>query len=506
MPKRAAVRQINGLERRGPKRQKSSNSRWKHLSVADCCFRESLQLCLKIAVLGCVSYNWDFQHFIALRLLIIEDMVNTTNPNAVPLLDTAIRAMLVNLDCYVDLVKTWYWLDHIRHDITPQEQGRPLKYKEDTHLQIDDLDDLEAITLTRFSVSELRRLYICFDLDGYLLLTQEDCIRVPTNGRNQRGRQCYYRFDPETLFLFTMAKLASGDDNKKLCNNTFGGHEIRFSYGYPWMLRYLDRRYEGIIGHGGLWRYVDQFDYFHNKIERFVAEKRMHHRPDGTAFETPGLKFLPFDIFGFIDGTIDKICTPFSGPDGDFIGAPRKENYDDAQRAFYTGYKKFHGIRMLVVILPNGLCFCFGPVSARRADGGVLAMCGLNEFLEKIQAGKAFIFKAFGDNAFGLGLSCICSYFRPIGPHVELTEHEKTCNHNVSPARQFIELYFGSTSSLFKICDTRESNKLGKKIPYAAEQLRVVHLMQNCYNCLHGDKTAAAFKCVAPALEAYLEL
>ena len=54
-------------------------------------------------------------------------------------------------------------------------------------------------------------------------------------------------------FLFTLTKIASGDDNKKLCNSIFSGLEQRYSYGYPWMLRYLDRIYEGIIGHGGLW-------------------------------------------------------------------------------------------------------------------------------------------------------------------------------------------------------------------------------------------------------------
>ena len=51
------------------------------------------------------------------------------------------------------------------------------------------------------------------------------------------------------------------------------------------------------------------------------------------------LHFLPFDIFGFIDCSIDKICRPFSGPDGDYEGAPQKEQQDCTQREFYTGYK-----------------------------------------------------------------------------------------------------------------------------------------------------------------------
>jgi hypothetical protein len=37
--------------------------------------------------------------------------------------------------------------------------------------------------------------------------------------------------------------------------------------------------------------------------------------------EMKGLNFLPFDIFGFIDYSADKMCRPFSGPDGDYKGA-----------------------------------------------------------------------------------------------------------------------------------------------------------------------------------------
>lgn len=81
----------------------------------------------------------------------------------------------------------------------------------------------------------------------------------------------------------------------------------------------------------------------------------------------PGLNHLPpeYNIFGFVDDTIDQICIPYAGPAGDFIGAPRKAQYMTAQRAVYTGYKKLHGIKMETVFLPNGISTIFGPVSAR---------------------------------------------------------------------------------------------------------------------------------------------
>ena len=117
----------------------------------------------------------------------------------------------------------------------------------------------------------------------------------------------------------------------------FGGHQSRWSYGWPWILEYLDTRYEDIISHKGLRRFVDQFPAFYEAIQNKAKQTTTRHFPDGTAEDRTGLRFLPFDIFGFIDCSIDRINRPFSGPDGDYIGAPRKEQYHRSQRSVYTG-------------------------------------------------------------------------------------------------------------------------------------------------------------------------
>ena len=56
-------------------------------------------------------------------------------------------------------------------------------------------------------------------------------------------------------------------------------------------------------------------------------QDEIRHNLDGTIVEVEGLNFLPFDIFGFTDCSIDRICRPFLGPDGDYVGAPRKEQH-----------------------------------------------------------------------------------------------------------------------------------------------------------------------------------
>jgi hypothetical protein len=128
----------------------------------------------------------------------------------------------------------------------------------------------------------------------------------------------------------------------------------------------------------------------------------------------PGINFMPWDIFGFIDDAIDRISTPFSGPCGDYEGAVRKAKYADAQQAFYSGYIKDHGIKVETIFLTNGLSTLFGPMSAQQSDAGVLTLGNLNKFLVELQRGR-FCTQAgtevyvcgFGDSAFNLGLQGI---------------------------------------------------------------------------------------------------
>ena len=141
----------------------------------------------------------------------------------------------------------------------------------------------------------------------------------------------------------------------------------------------------------------------------------------------PGINFMPWDIFGFIDDSIDRILTPFSGPRGDYGGTASKAEYADAQQAFYSGYIKVHGIKVETIFLPNGLSTLFGPMSARQADAGVLVMSNLNKFLVELQcrrfctqAGSEVYFCGVGDSAFNLGLQAIQSYYSEFNHGAEL--------------------------------------------------------------------------------------
>jgi hypothetical protein len=281
------------------------------------------------------------------------------------------------------------------------------------------------------------------------------------------------------------------------------------------MLRYLDKRYKNIVGHQGLTHFVVDFPWFHRAIEEYVQCDHLCKLVDGTMRIIPGIIFMPWDVFAFINDSINCISTPFSGPHGDYEGAARRAEYANAQQAFYMGYIKAHGIKVKTACLLNGLSTLFGPVSARRADTGVAAMSNLNAFHVLIQQGQFFspagaevLFSAFGDCAFNLGHHCIQSYYRAFAAGVQLTDAQRRCNAGMRSARVTIKKNYAMVSKLFYICTMRDGYKIAKERPYAIEQLCGCTLLTNCYVCMNGSKAGSdnTFGLSPPMLSKYLRL
>ena len=276
------------------------------------------------------------------------------------------------------------------------------------------------------------------------------------------------------------------------------------------ILAYLDKRYKRTISHDKLEDYVDQFPKFYNAMSANLEKDSVRHFPNGRTETRTGLNFLPFKIFGFIDCSIDRICKPFSGPDGDVIGASQRVEYDAAQNAVYTAYKKFHCIKVETVMLPNGISTFYGPTSGRIHDvGGILQMSRLDDILWRIQQGRPEIFSAFGDGIYNsIALQCIRSYFKSLLPGVPITNDQKTCNDRMKTIHQMIEFSYGDVENVFRICASPLNYRFGSNLPYAQEQLRVCHLMANIYTCLNGNKASSYAKmdCPPPRLRDYLHL
>ena len=506
MPPTPRRRAETGLHHRKPKRQATANERWLHLGAGEASLMFTLHVIMGTASLFCSA-----MHQLLALIVAAEGMVIAHAD--LDVLHAAYDSVAVTLVGFLGLLRALRVTDELLFDIPPDQEDAPLKYTRARNLRIDDLSDMAALKMTHFNHSQLRRLYELFDLESQLE-PMSDKLAIPT-GFNVNGTPCRYRIHPEEVFLFTLCKVATGMTQVNIVDNYFGGDKTRWVFAYPWMLRYLDTRYQEIVGHQGLTRFVDDFPRFHRVIEDYVQRDPQRELIDGTMTIVPGINFLPWDVFGFIDDSIDRICTPFSGPRGDYEGAARKEEYADSQQAFFTGYIHAHGIKVETVFLPNGLCTLFGPVSARRADAGVLRMSNLNEFLVDVQrgrfataAGDEVFYSAFGDLAFKHGMQCIQSYYHNFTGAAQLDGARMKCNASMRAVRVTIENSYAMVSNLFRICGSTEGYKIAKRDSVALEQLRVCILLTNCYICLNGDQAGSVntFNLSPPSLEDYLVL
>ena len=119
--------------------------------------------------------------------------------------------------------------------------------------------------------------------------------------------------------------------------------------------------------------------------------------------------------------------------------------------------------------------------------------------------GAEVYYSGLGDCAFDLGLQCIQSYYKNYNG-AELDAARAKCNSSMKAARIVIEKNYGQVSNEFRICCLKEGSKIAKKQPIAIEQLRVCHLLTNCYICMNGDQAGSVntFNLCPPWLEDYL--
>ena len=500
MPKVAKRRQINGCIRRGPKRKHASNTRSMHLSCEEVLYRQFLQKCMFVHGGAACSALLSIPTLIVLYTYLLQGVLTSTIPNSAILIQCLIQIQTYQYIKNHNLVARWLRLDHLYHDIPIEEELAPrYRIEERQHIRLDSWSNQECIDNTSFRKGQLLNIYHEFGL-AELAAQSNGYIRI-FNGHE------YYNFHPEELFLFLMMRCKKGWSNKDMCNWCFGGSACRWSYGFPWILRYLDDRYEDIIGHKNLERYVHRFPEFFDKIQECIRKPTVRHYTDGTAERFCGLRFLPYNIFAFVDCKIYRCYRPFSGPAGDYIGAPRKARYMDAQRSLYTRYRKCCGVKVETVLLPNGISTVAGPYSARPNDvGGVSQMSGLDNFLLELQEDEEYTYSAFGDSTYGANhLQCIRSYFKALGGGAA-TPYEIFCNRRIKPCREAIEWSYAEVIGIFQLGQDAKNIQLGKRRPYAQQQVRVCHLLANIYNCLNGDKTTKLFNCRPPSLSEYLRL
>jgi hypothetical protein len=116
-------------------------------------------------------------------------------------------------------------------------------------LSINNLSDTAALKMTRVNWCQLHCLYTAFDLKGLLKPMQEKLAFLMWNVFN--GAPCCYQIHPEEVFLFSLCRLAMGMLQVHIMDTYISGNKICWTCVYPWMLKYLNKRYVNIVGHQG---------------------------------------------------------------------------------------------------------------------------------------------------------------------------------------------------------------------------------------------------------------
>ena len=216
------------------------------------------------------------------------------------------------------------------------------------------------------------------------------------------------------------------------------------------------------------------FDFWSDSMPSFAAAVKAKRAPLD-------------DCVGFVDGVFRAMCRP--GRDG---------QYGDAQRAFYNGYKKAHGIEFQGVMLPNGMfAEMNGPYASRMNDKQIMDASGFAVRLAAwIRRSGTRIF-IYGDCGYVLDGYIVVPFC-----NTGATANQRDFNRKMSKVRIGVEWGFGEVASLFAFCAYPEDLKLDKQ-PLGT-YWRVATLLFNCHSCLYGNQGSKYFNVGTPNLEDYL--
>jgi DDE superfamily endonuclease len=375
----------------------------------------------------------------------------------------------------------------------------PEKWRRIDEFRTDD----QARAFTNFTRGELRRL------NNLIGLTERVRVKIGRTGSN------YCVFHREQLLLYVLIRMKGGHPKTVMAETITGGDARKWSYGYRFMVRFIDAKYRNLIGPYGLRRCVPQFGDFAEAIRRYVIQERCYIDPEdgGVHHVEEGVWFDPhtLGIAGCLDCKDYQVPRPHQGPDGDYVGSMRRPGAYEAQRSVYSGHRKKHGVRILALGTPDGLTAAvFGPTSSRRHDARILHENLVDELLTRVQLAAGIdeehLFKFYGDSAFQGAWRCIRSrHERP--EEIPLTPRERGENRVMKKVRESIEWSFDQVDQLWLLAGTYKHRKLEVDPRTLLAEIRVMHLLTNCVTCLRGNQISGArgFRFNPPSLENYLE-
>lgn len=304
------------------------------------------------------------------------------------------------------------------------------------NIRLTDYLESDLHILFRFRThNQLERLITCLDmpqlvkLDNNVLVTNVEIV------------------------LVSLYKLAFPTTNEKV-GRFFGMESTLCSRIFNFFIRYLVENW-GYLLLDNLSYWLSSFPMFAERIEQKMIRLGLHDNHSQHS-----------KIFSFIDCTTFETCTP-SNP--------------TIQPIFYTGYKKMHGVKFQVIVLPNGMKLHVShPSTIRKHDSSLLRQSYVLQKLEALQEQLTTKYRMHGDPAYGN---------RP--PFLSSGE--------LGQVRVTVEQDFGEAKELFKYVTYFRSLQLLKmKLSLIFFSSLLLHDMYITFN---GSKVGTYFGLAAPSLE-----
>ena len=220
-------------------------------------------------------------------------------------------------------------------------------------------------------------------------------------------------------------------------------------------------------------------DYLPHAAEA-IRQKLMNlNYPTWRQFHPPAHEPNGFRVALFIDNTMYAFCRP-GGNTREGPASPRVPL--EVQQAWWTGWKKLHGMKWQTCILPNGMDFdIYGPESVRRNDLTTLDLSNIEARLAELQANDPIKFKICGDSA----------YF----------DSDQICRvdgRGMSSVRESAEHSYCQGKDLWKYTDYKHVLQLYKQP--IAKIIFVTLLLRNAYVTMNASQISEYFLMAPPTL------
>ena len=186
------------------------------------------------------------------------------------------------------------------------------------------------------------------------------------------------------------------------------------------------------------------------------------------------------NIWGFLDGTVNRICRPVRH-----------------QRILYSRHKRVHCLKYQGVMTPCGIIAnLFGPMEGRTHD---IAMLEESQLLHQMAQHMGqqpnrphqYDLVLFADQGYALHRFIQTSYRGN-----NLPQLEADFNRVMSGLRVTVEWGFGRIGSLFAFCKFEKNLKV--LLSPVGKYYRCAVLLTNCHSCLRRNQVSKKFKVRPP--------